>query len=125
MARESHSTLVPILSEVTATTTSSAYNIEGARKVMLIVKRADHSAGSSAFTAEVSVDAVNYIDYDKWIDNVANTNSQQLTRIKTKTLSSNGTDCVAMSPEDGFKWIRVKVTETTDGTHSAWLYLEY
>jgi hypothetical protein len=30
-----------------------------------------------------------------------------------------------MSPEDIFDVIKVKVTEDTDGTHSAWLIVDY
>jgi len=112
------------LDGVTKTTTSQPINIEDAEKVVLVCKRADHSSGSSAFTAQVSIDGTNYIDYKKWIDNVANSNSQELTRTQTKTLSSNGVDFMTMSPEDGFKDIKVKVTETTDGTHSAWLWIQ-
>lgn len=114
---------IKVLDGVTATTTSEAQKIEDAKKVILVVNRADHGSGSSAFTATVSVDGTNYMDYNKWIDNVANTNVQTLTRTKTKTLSANGTDFMTMDPDDTFKYMKVKVTETTDGTHSAWLYI--
>ena len=116
--------LTKVIDGVTATTTAGAVSIRGADKVMLIVQRAAHGSGSSAFTATVSQDGTNYIDYDKWIDNVAATNSQTVAKVTTKTLSANGTDFVTMSPEDGFLDIIVKVTETTDGTHSAWVYTE-
>ena len=117
--------VVPVLDAVTATTTAQAVNIEGAKKVVLMCKRADHSAGSSAFTATVSVDGTNYADYKKWISNANNTNAQDLTRVTTLTLSGDGVDFLTMDPDDGFKDVRVRVTETTDGTHSAWLLIEY
>ena len=116
--------VINVLNGVTAITTSQEVNIADEKKVVLLVKRADHSSGSSAFTATVSPDGTNFVDYKKWIDNVANTNGQQLTRVQTKTLSANGSDFVTMSPEDGFKKIKVTVTETTDGTHSAWLFIQ-
>jgi len=115
---------ITVIDEKTATFTSAAINIEDAEKVVLVCNRADHSSGSSAFTAQVSVDGTNYIDYKKWISNANNTNAQGLTRVTTLTLSSNTTDFLTMSPEDGFKDIKVKVTETTDGTHSAWLFIQ-
>ena len=116
--------VIKVLDGVTATTTSAAANIEDAKKVVLVCNRAAHASGSSAFTAQVSVDGVNYIDYKKFISNANNTNVQGLTRVTTLTLSANGTDFLTMDPDDGFKDIKVKVTETTDGTHSAWLFIQ-
>jgi hypothetical protein len=117
--------VVPVLDEVTADTTSVAVPIEGASKVVLVCKRADHDGGSSAFTATVSVDGSNYIDYKKWISNANNGNDEGLTRVTTLTLSADGVDFLTMDPYDGFKDIKVEVDETTSGTHSAWLYIEY
>lgn len=119
-----YSSIIKVLDGVEATTTSNAVNIEGAKKVVLVCNRADHASGSSAFTAQVSVDGTNYIDYKKFISNANNTNAQGVTRVTTLTLSANGTDFLTMDPDDGFKDIKVKVTETSDGTHSAWLYVE-
>lgn len=112
-----------VLNAVTDTTTAGAVNIEDAKKVMVVVKRADHSSGSSAFTAEVSVDESNYITYDRFVDNISNTNGESVSHITTKTLAGDGNDFVVMSLEDVgmFKDIKVTVTETTDGTHSAWV----
>jgi hypothetical protein len=119
-----YSEVITVLDGVTATTTSEAINLEDAKKVVLVCKRADHSSGSSAFTATVSVDGTNYVDYKKWISNANNTNAQGLTRVTTLTLSANGVDFLTMDPDDGFKDIKVKVTETTGGTHSAWLFIQ-
>ena len=117
--------VIKVLDGVVATTTSAAANIEDAKKVVLVANRADHASGSSAFTATVSVDGTNYMDYKKWISNANNTNVQGETRVTTLTLTADGTDFLTMDPDDGFKDIKVKVTETTDGTHSAWLLIEY
>lgn len=113
-----------VLDGVTANTTASTIpEVEDAVQLMIVINRADHSSGSSAFSAEVSIDGTNYVAYDRWIDNVAATNSQTVTRVTSKSLGGNGTDCMVMSPEDVglFKHIKVKVVETTDGTHSAWV----
>ena len=115
---------VKVLDEVTATTTATTIpEIEDATKLMIVVQRADHSSGSSAFSAEVSHDGTNYVQYDRWIDNVASTNAEFPVEGTTKSLAGNGNDVMIMSPEDCglYKYIKVKVTETTDGTHSAWV----
>lgn len=113
------------LNAVTATTTSAAIDVAGAKKVGFIFTRANHSAGSSAFTVEVSYDGSTWVGYNKLITNVTNTNAQDLTRVATVTLSSNTSEIAMMSTEDAFVYIRVKVTETTDGTHTAKCYVEY
>ena len=118
--------VITLIDGAVATTTSSAINIEGASKVVLVYKRADHSSGKTVFSATVSVDESNYITYAKWISNTANSNAETLTRVASvDTGAANVTGFLTMSPEDGFKDIKVTATETTDGTHSAWLLVEY
>lgn len=117
--------VIKVLDDVTATTTSSAVSIEGAKKVVLVYKRSNHASGKTVFSATVSVDGANYITYNKWISNVANTNEQGETRVASVTLSADGVGFVTMDPDDGFKDIKVTATETTDGTHAAWLLIEY
>lgn len=114
--------LITALSAVTATATSDAINIEDAKKVILQYKRADHSSGKTVFSATVSVDGTNYVTYNKWIVNAANAIAEGVTRVGSVTLSANGVGFLTMDPDDSFKWIKVTATETTDGTHSAWIY---
>ena len=117
--------VIKVLDDVTATTTSVAVPIEGAKKVVLVYKRSDHDSGKTVFSATVSVDGANYITYNKWISNTANTNSQTLTRVASvDTGAANASGFLTMSPEDGFSDIKVTATQTTDGTHAAWLYIE-
>lgn len=114
------------LDAVTATTTSEAFSLEGVKKLTLQFIRADHSAGSSAFAVTVSNDGVNYVTYNKLIDNVTNTNAQTLTRVASCTLSSNTSKVYSMDlADDCYKWMKVTVTETTDGTHSAIAQVQY
>jgi len=116
----------PIIVDATATTTSVEQNIEDTKKVVFMFKRADHSAGKTVFTVTVSFDGTTYIAYNKLIDNVANTNGQDLTRVASwDTGAANGTKFYTMSPEDGFKFCKVTATETTDGTHSAGILKQY
>jgi hypothetical protein len=117
---------VTVLDAVTATTESSPISIKYAEKVTIFVTRANHSSGSSAFTVTASPDGVTYYDVKTLIDNIANTNAQNYTRIATKTLSANGTDFVGLDLEPfGYEWIKVKVTESVDGTHTAKVLIEY
>lgn len=110
----------------TATYTSDKINIENAKRVTLQFKRSNHSSGSSAFKVQVSVNGVDWIDFNKLIDNVTNTNAQTLTRVLTATLSSDTSKFYTMDLQhDNFKEMRVVVTETTDGTHDAWALVEH
>ena len=118
--------VIKVLDDVTATTTSQAVNIEGAKKVVLVYKRSDHGSGKTVFTGTVSVDNSNYITYSKWISNTTNTNEQAVTRVaEVDTGAANVCGFLTMDPDDGFGYIKITATETNDGTHAAWLYIEY
>lgn len=116
----------PALTGVTATTTSQAVNVENAKKVIFMFKREDHSAGKTVFSVTVSPDGTNFITYNKLIDNVVNSNSQQLTRVASyDTGAANATKFYTLSPGDCFKEVKVTATETTDGTHTAKVIVQY
>lgn len=117
--------LTHAINAATATTTSDAIDVKNAKRITLFFKRSLHSAGSTAFTVTVSIDDSTYIGYNKLITNVANTNAQTLTRVASVTLSSDTTSMVSFSPEDCFQSIKVTATETTDGTHDAWVLVQY
>lgn len=118
-------TLQVPLNAVTATSTSEAINIEGATKITWFFTRANHSSGSSAFSVTVSVDGSTYVTFNKLISNVTNTNAQTLTRVASVSLSSDTTSEVAMDLEhSSYRWMKVTVTETTDGTHTAKCFIE-
>jgi len=112
--------LVKVLDGVTATTVSEPVNIENAEKVTLFFTRANHSAGSSAFAVEVSIDGVNWVTFSKLISNVTNTNAQNKTRVASVSLAADGTTAVDMDLENSiYRHMRITATETTDGTHTA------
>jgi len=114
------------LNAVTATTTSAAIPLKGVRKATLFLTRAAHSAGNTAFTVTVSGDDTTYVGYNKLVTNVTNTNSQTPIRVATVTLSSNTTETVSMDLAlDALSSMKVVATETTDGTHTAKVVLEY
>jgi len=114
---------ITALDSVTATTTSEAIPVKYAEKVVLMLTRADHTSGSSAFTVSGSVDGTTFVPLNILRDNATGV----LTLVGSKTLSANGSDLVAVDLDDsGFSLthIKVTVTETTDGTHSASVYIE-
>lgn len=114
------------INAVTATTTSEEIVIAGAKKVSFMFTRADHSSGSSAFSVDVSLDGVTYVDYNKLISNVTNTNGQELTRVASVSLSADGSTFATMDLEhDTIHSIKITATETTDGTHTAQVMIEW
>ncbi len=107
-----------LLDGVTATSTSVPMNVEGYEKIGVQVTRADHSSGSSTFTFEGTIDGTNWVALNIMVTNVTNTNSQDSVRTASVALSSNTSSLVWLEARP-LKAIRVKVTEVTDGTHSA------
>ena len=111
--------LYTLLNAVTATTESEPVNIENADKVTLEFTRTAHGSGSTSFAVAVSVDGVNYVTYNKLIDNVTNTNAQTLTRVAAASLASNTSKHYTMDlSQDAFRFMKVTATETTDGAHT-------
>lgn len=85
--------------------------------------RSAHSAGSSAFGVEVSNDGTNWVVYNRLITNATNTNAQTDLRAAAPTLSSNTSSIHFFPTSDYFRYIRVFVTRTTDGTSTATLQI--
>ncbi len=135
--------VIKAIDGVTATTTSDKYYIGGATRVGLMFRRADHSLGATALSAKISLQPLSDATGSKdslgrptggagvtvtacnmLIDNVANTNGQTLTRVASKSLGANGDAFLWIDPLCLANWIELTLTETTDGTHSAWLVIE-
>lgn len=126
MATERYVSLVTALNAVTATTSSSVIPIKGAKKVTLAFTRANHSSGSTAFTVTASIDGSTYVAYNKLITNSTNAIGEGLVRVASVSLSSNTTSLVSMDLDhDTLDSIIVTATETTDGTHTAKVLIEY
>jgi hypothetical protein len=119
------SRFVTALDAVTATTTSSAIDIKYAKRVTLMLTRADDNTGVSTFTVTGSLDNVTFIDLNL-ITNAATTNAQTITRAASVAITNENASVLAALDLEfgGYKYIKVKVTETTNGTHSAVLVIE-
>lgn len=118
--------LVTALDAVTATTVSDVINIRYAKKVTFLFRRADHSAGSSIFSIQASIDETTYKDDAIIIPNSPNSASQTTLKVTSYTLSSNDTKHCALDLENFcYEAIKVKVTENTDGTHTCKCLVEY
>lgn len=112
-----------LLNAVTATKTSSPFEVGSAEGRSIEFIANGISSGNGVFTVEVSNDGSNWVTYNRLVSNATNTNSQTDTRVGSVTLSSNANSIVFIPEGDVFKFIRVTVTRTTDGTYSAVLYL--
>jgi len=111
-------TVITPLNAVKATTTSVAISTDGLEKASFIFTRADHSSGSSKFEILGSLDGVTFTAV-MMVQDVANTNSETLLRGVDTTLGGNGSEIWHLDNFVAYKSIKIKVTETTDGTHTA------
>ena len=118
--------MITALNAVTATTTSSKIWVGDYDRVAILYRRANHSAGSTAFTVkagfgQLASDTPTMTAYNMLIDNLTNTNGQMPTRINSKSLAADGDAMVWMDPAAPATHIEITATETTDGPHSAFI----
>ncbi len=76
------------------------------------------TSGNGVFTVEVSNDGTNWVAYNRLTTNATNTNGQTDTRVASVTLSSNTSSIVFFPVGDYFRYLRVNLDATTDGTYS-------
>lgn len=121
------------LNGVTETTTSNAIPIAGAKKITFFFTRANHSSGSTVFTVTVSGDGTAFVAYNMLVQNLARdagagTAGEDIgtTAVASVTLSSDTTETYSMDLEHfSFLELKVTATETTDGTHTCKMLVEY
>jgi len=122
--------VIPAIVDVTATTTSNKYYVGGATRIGFLLRRANHSSGSTALSVKISMDDVATVTptmtaCNMLVNNATNTNGQTL--LRTASISSgtaNGDFYCWLDPLCVVNWVEVTVTETTDGTHSAYILVE-
>ena len=111
----------PILhSAITATATSVAQLVAGAKGVGIeLTEGGTVNNRSGVLTITVSFDGgTTFRAYSMLIDNVANSNAQQLTRVASKTRAAAGTDILWLTPESlaGITHIKAVVTISDGGS---------
>ena len=89
----------------------------GAKSIMItLTEGGTVNARSGAFTFYISGDGTNFHAYNLMIDNVTNSNSQTLTRVATKTISTATTNILFFDPLAlGFAYFKVVPTITDGG----------
>lgn len=116
------------LNAVTATTVSDKIWVGDFDRVAILFRRADNAGGTSAFTVKAGFDDKATGDptmtaYNMLVDNVTNTNAQTLTRVNGKSIANaNGDAMVWVDPSCPVSHLEITVTETSDGTHSAFIF---
>lgn len=109
------------LTATTITSTGKPVNVDGYKRIGIQLLAAAITSGNGVFTVEGTIDGLNWVALNVLIDNVTNTNAQNLTRVASETLSSNSSVLVWLDNVIGLQQLRVKVTVTTDGTYSAFV----
>ena len=82
-----------------------------------------HAAGNGVFGVEVSNDGANWVVYNRLIPNIAGTNAQTDAYVVAPTLSTNTSSIYFFPVSDYFRYVRVFVTVTTDGSYTASLQM--
>jgi hypothetical protein len=121
--------LITALDAVTATTTSSAIDVTCAKKITLLVTRAANAGGTSAFSVSGSINGIDgtYVTLNSLIEDLVNTNAQNYTRAASVSIANaDGSKIAALDLEKNqFTHIKVTVTETADGAHTAKVLVSY
>jgi len=82
------------------TETSNSQQIAGAKSVMIELIGTGITTRSAVLTITAAVDGgTNFRAYNMLIDNLANANTEMLTRVASKTLAATGHNILWMTPE--------------------------
>jgi hypothetical protein len=123
--------VITALDAVVDTTTSNKFYVGGAKRIGILGRRADNSGGTTTFSVKTSMEPEDTVTptmttFNLLIDNVTNTNTQNFTRVASKAIANaNGDIFLWVDPSALVNWISVTATETSDGTHSALIIVEY
>ena len=108
-----------VLNAVTVTTTSNPLNIQNDQCITIMFVCANHTSGNGVFSVDVMIGGVWHTGVALIDLTVANTNSQNQTRLTSVTLNSNTNYVVAIDAQSSYEAIRVVCAVTTDGNYSA------
>lgn len=109
---------VTLHNAIDATATSSAQLCAGAKAISLFFTKANTDNNLQAtLTAAISENGTDFHAYNMLIDNVANANDQNLTRVASKTRSTDGTDVLWFTSGTlgAINYFKVTLTVTGSG----------
>jgi len=122
--------VITALDAVVATTTSNKFYVGGAKRIGFLFRRADHSSGKTVFSVNIGAESGDTVTptmtaCNMLIGNTAASNSQTTAHVASvDTGTANGDFYAWLDPICLVNWVSVTATETTDGTHSAFIILE-
>lgn len=108
------------MDRISQTQTLGTSGVAGLRRLGLQFKAANIVSGSAVFKVQGTTNGADW-SYLALIDNLANSNSQTLARVLSKTLSANSNVLMWVDEGLSLRAIRVSATITTDGSYSAYL----
>lgn len=115
---------IVLLNAVVATTTQVAPGVAvGDRSNLGIqVSGTAITSGNGVFKIQVSNDGINWVYYNRLVQNSTVTAGSTPALVNSETISANGSKFLFVPDGDHFKYIRASVTRTTDGTYTAILH---
>jgi hypothetical protein len=114
-------TIVNASTTLGAQTTNPQY-VGDAKRVGVLLLRSAGASGNTVFTFKGAIDGIDgvtaptMVPLNVMIDNVANTNVQQMTRIGSKTVSTVANDIVWLDEDAILSYLEIDYNSTTDGT---------
>lgn len=105
-------------------TTSKVMNTNFLTNITFQIVGAGISSGNGVLTVLGSNDGVNYVAISFIDPTPANTNAQNLIRLTSLTVSSNGSKIGAIEDTAKFEFIKFTLTWTTDGTYSVFVHAD-
>ena len=116
----------PITAAVVAgSPVSGIFGASNACNISFQFNCANHTSGNGVLTVLGSNDGVTYTAIAFIDPTVANTNAQNITRVLSKTLSSNASAIGTIENWFKFQFIKFTVTITTDGTYDVYVWYDY
>ena len=105
---------VTLIDDSTATTTSSAISLKGVKKATLFLSTDIPTSGkaTTTFAVTVSGDDSTFTTYNKLIDNVTNTNAQNITRVASKAYDATSTAAIVSLDLENDVFTSFKVSAT-------------
>ena len=94
---------------------ATATNVEDFSKIGFQFVAVPSLNGRGTFSVSATMDGTNWKDVNTLIDNVVNSNSEQLTRVRTKALTSVSTSALVWIDNNVFKAVRIGVDIANTG----------